>query len=936
MRIPKPFSIAIPIILLSIGLGAQPVNWDQQLPTDPKVIIGTLNNGMRYYIRGNSEPRERAEFYIVHNVGAILEDDDQDGLAHFTEHMAFQGTKHFPKKGIINFMESVGVRFGHNINAFTAQDVTAYNLSNVPVVRESVIDSALLILHDWSRFITFKPEEIELERGVIREEWRTNRTASWRLQQAKMPYLFHGSKYAERDVIGEIDIINNFEHETLLRFYNQWYGPDLQALIIVGDFDPVMMEAKVIERFAQIPPRDNPIPRPIHEVPNHSEPLVGIYTDPEATRTTVEIVYKHPRDIQRTRNMGYLRQQLVNSLYSQMLSNRLNELVQTENPPFVFGYNYYGRLVRSKSIYALVAIARERESERALKTLLEESYRVYQHGFTGGELTRAKSDLLRSFENAYRERDKLKNDSFVEEYMSHFTENDAIPGIEFEYMFVTSVIPTIVLDEVNALSQKWITDENRVILISAPETEAQTIPSKEKILSLYNEVKASSLNAYEDNVSDEPLVEAPPKPGRVKKSSYIKDLDATEWVLTNGLRVIVKKTDFKADEIRLSAFSTGGHSLVKDADVPSALLVSAIASMSGLGSFTRVELDKKLAGKVVSVSPYLGEFEEGFTGSSSPDDLETMLQMVYLHFISPRFDETAYNAYMSRLQAILQNLSSSPNTIFNDSVSFILSGRHFRRRPMSISLLSEVNFETLSSIYRDRIKNASDFTFVLVGNFEPQLLKPLVETYLGSIPTIKRKETWRDNKVRFPSGQNQKTFAVPMKDPKSSCFIAYSSPAKYTRQNRLYLSTIEHILTNRYLETIREDQGGTYGVAVRTSISNAPKERVMVNMFFDTNMEKAPQLVGIIHDQMRDLMTKGPNETEMNNAREHLLKLRQEQVRENGFWVGVIKEYYQNRINLLTGFEGLVNTLTVESVRNAAREFFEEASTLEIIMQAEQ
>lgn len=927
-------AILIALVFVFNLLNAQQggVNWSNPLPTDPKVTIGELDNGMRYYIRSNSEPKNRAEFYIVHNVGAILEDDDQDGLAHFAEHMAFNGTANFPDKGVLNFLENIGVKFGHNVNAFTGQDVTAYNLSNVPLTRESIIDSSLLILHDWSSYIAFEDEEIDAERGVIREEWRTRRTADWRAMQEKDKYLYRGSKYAERDVIGSIDIINNHKYETLRRFYNDWYRPDLQALIIVGDFDPQQMEQKVIERFSKIPPRENRQPRPDFEVPDHEETLVGFFTDPEISRTMVEVYYKHPAIPADQKNLGYYRDQLIEKLYSQMLNARLNEMVQVENPPFVVAFSQFRGLVRTKSAYISLAIARENQAERALTTILEENYRVLQHGFTQSELDRAKAELLRSIENSYKERDKVKNSNIVWEYFAHFTKNEPIPGVEFEYMFSQSLVPSIALNDVNQKVKEWITDENMVVFITAPEKEKESLPSKEQVLAANNQIKNSTLEAYVDNVSTEPLVSDLPKPGKVVKETKNDNLQVTEWELENGVKVILKPTDFKEDEVLLSAYSPGGYSLVSDSDVASAQMLTNIATMSGVGSHSRVDLEKMLAGKKVTLMATLGEFEEGFNGNASPNDIEELLQLVYLQFTQPRFDEAAYSGFMSRIQAVLQNAGSNPNMIFSDSITFMTSNRHIRKRPMNIDLLSEMDLATMERVFKDRFADASDFTFVLVGNINPDELKPMVETYLGSLPSINRNEKFTDHNVRFPNGETKNPFAIDMQVPKSSCFVAYQNEADYSYENIVLMSAIDHVLGLRYTETIREKEGGTYGVSTRGIISKTPISQAMLQMYFDTDPEKAEHLVGIIHDELKKIIDEGPTEEDLKKAREYFLKTRAERLRENRFWASVIRDYYTNDIDVLSNYEELVRNLNTKTVQKAAKEFFKDANMLEVVM----
>ena len=926
--------ILLVFLLISQGLVAQQaaINWSTPLPVDSKVIVGELENGMRYYIRKNAVPKERAEFYIVHNVGAILEDDSQDGLAHFTEHMAFNGTVNYPDKGVLNFLENIGVKFGHNVNAFTGQDVTAYNLSNVPLTRESIIDSSLLILHDWSSYIAFEDEEIDAERGVIREEWRTRRTADFRAQREKFNYILYGSKYAKRDVIGSIDVINNHEYETLRRFYNDWYRPDLQALIIVGDFDPQQMEQKVIERFSKIPPRKNRQPRPDFEVPNHKETLVGFFTDPEISRTMVEVYYKHPVVSADQKNLGYYRNQIIEKLYSQMLNARLNEKVQVENPPYVAAFSQFSNLVRTKSAYVSLAIARENQSKRALTTILEENYRVLQHGFTQTELDRAKADLFRSIENSYKERDKVKNSNIVWEYFAHFTENEPIPGVEFEYMFSQSLVPSIALSDVNQKVKDWITDENMVVFITAPEKEKDSLPTKEEVLAANSKIKNSSLEAYVDNVSTEPLVSEMPKSGKIVKESKNAKLQVTEWELENGVKVILKPTDFKEDEVLLSAYSPGGYSLVSNSDVASAQMLTAIATMSGVGNHSMVDLQKMLAGKKVSLTPTLGEFEEGFNGNASPNDIEELFQLVYLQFTQPRFDESAYSGYMSRIQAVLQNAGSNPNMIFSDSITFMVNNRHIRKKPMNIDLLAEMDLATMEKIYKDRFADASDFTFVFVGNINLEEFKPLVETYLGSLPSINRNEKFTDHNIRFPKGETKNPFSIDMQVPKSSCFVAYQSEVDYNYENIVLMSAIDHVLGLRYTETIREKEGGAYGVSARGMITKTPFNQALVQMYFDTDPDKAEHLVGIIHSEFNKLINEGPSEEDLKKAREYFLKTRSEKLRENRFWTSVIRNYYSNDIDVLSNYEELVRNLNTKSVQKAAKKFFKKANMIEVVM----
>jgi zinc protease len=499
-------------------------------------------------------------------------------------------------------------------------------------------------------------------------------------------------------------------------------------------------------------------------------------------------------------------------------------------------------------------------------------------------------------------------------------------------MFSQSMVPSISLGEMNEMVKQWITDENMVIYVTAPEKEKEKIPSSDQLLALYQSVKNANYEAYVDNVSTEPLIGTAPKAGKVSKETQNKVLGVTEWQLSNGIKVILKPTDFKEDEVLLSAYSPGGFSLAKDADVPSAQMVSTIAMMSGVGNHSKVDLDKALAGKIVNVSPYVAEFEEGISGTASPQNLEEMFQLVYLYFTNPRFDESSFNAYMSRIQAVLQNAGNNPNMIFRDSVSYISSNRHVRRKPMNINLIKEVNLNTIKSIYTDRFADASDFTFIFVGNINPSQIKPLVETYLASLPNKKRKETFKDNNIRFPKGKLEYPLTVAMQVPKSSCFVAYQGKADYNFKNRLFMDAIDHALTLRYTETIREKEGGTYGVSSRVSLIKTPVNQSMVNINFDTDPAKAKHLVGIIHSEFKKIIDEGPTEADLVKAREYFLKIRQERLRDNRFWSSTIRDFYSNGIDVLTGYEDMVKSLNSKDIQKAAKEFFKDANTIEIIM----
>ncbi len=920
--------------LFTIGIIAQPgqPNWNSPVPVDKNVKVGKLENGLTYYIRKNTEPKQRAEFYIVQNVGAILEEDDQNGLAHFLEHMAFNGTKNFPGKKLLNYFESVGVKFGQNINAYTSLDQTVYNLSDVPTTREGIIDSALLVLHDWSGFISLEDAEIDNERGVIREEWRTGRGPEMRMNKELMPTIYKDSKYAKRDVIGDIDIINNFKYQTIKDYYKKWYRPDLQSIIIVGDIDVNSIEQKIKNLFVDIPKQENPTPRPYFDLPDNKDPLIGIATDPEARNTTIIIRYKRPSIAPDMKNLGYMREDMIKSLISSMLFARFNEIVQKPNPPFIYAGGFIGSFTRTKDAFMLYSIAKNDNIINGFKSVIREGERVKNYGFTATELERAKADYLRSLENKLKEKDKEKNESYVNQYVNNFLEGEPVPGIEFEYMFATGVLPSISIDELNSYSKGLITDQNIVISITGPRKEGIQMPGVDEVNKALSEVKSEKLEAYVDKVSSKPLVEKVNKPGKVKSTTEDKVLGTTEWVLTNGVKVVLKKTDFKEDQVLLNAFSKGGNSLADIATLPSASLATTLVSNCGVGEFSSTDLEKMLAGKMVQVQPVIGESFEGFQGSSSPKDFETMLQLVYLYFTQPRFDAGTAGAYIDRLKAFYSNASSDPRMAFNDSVTVMMANRNPRVMPFNLNFLSKVDYGKSMEFFKNRYADASDFTFVFVGNLKPDEAKPLIEKYLGGLPNINRKEVAKDNGVRPPKGKAQNYFQKPLQTPKASISISYTGMVDYNLENRVTLDVIKSVLNSRYIDEIREKEGATYGVSVRLNIRNFPVPSFVATFTFDTDPKLKDKMIGIIHNEVNSLMTQGPSEENFIKAKEFMLKSYEQNQRENGYWSSAIREKYENNIDINSKYQEIVNGLTPEKVKNLAGKLFGQGNVVEVVM----
>ncbi|MEJ2084402.1 MAG: pitrilysin family protein, partial [Acidobacteriota bacterium] len=652
------------------------VDLSKKLSTDPKLITGKLSNGVQYFIRVNKKPEQRAELRLAVNAGSMQEDEDQLGLAHFVEHMAFNGTANFEKQELIDYLEGIGMRFGPDINAYTSFDETVYMLQ-IPTDDQETIETAFQILHDWAHNVSMEGEEIDKERGVVIEEWRLGRGADARIRDKQFPVLFKDSRYAERLPIGEKEILEEAPYDALRRFYRDWYRPDLMAVVAVGDFDPDQIERLIRQHFESIEEPSDPRARELYPVPGHEETLYAITTDPEATSTSVGVYYK--LDKRGSDTIADYRRGIAEELYHAMVNARLNEIRQQADPPFIFAFSTSAGFVRSRDVYIQAAGVQEGEVETGLEALLAEIERVDRHGFTASELDRAKSQLLRQYEQAFAERDKRKSGTYAREYVRVFLEDEPTPGIERELELVRELLPTIDLGELNRLASAWISESNRVVLVSAPETPGDPPTTEEKLAAVFTEVEESELAPYVDHVRNTPLLAQEPLPGRVTSESAIEEIDVTEWQLSNGARVILKPTDFKNDQILISAFSPGGTSLASDEDYPSASFATTLMGESGLGEFDLVELDKALAGKIAGVDAYIAELEEGIEGGASPQDLETMFELLYLTFTAPRSDSDAYQSFMARVRSFVENRDSRPESVFADEILLQRFDDHPRR-----------------------------------------------------------------------------------------------------------------------------------------------------------------------------------------------------------------------------------------------------------------
>lgn len=918
----KLISILFFIITL-VSYGQKSLKLNDALPIDPKVSVGKLENGMTYYVRANSTPQNRADMFLAVRIGSIDEDDDQLGLAHFCEHMAFNGTKNFPKNELTSYLESLGMEFGPEINAYTSFDETVYMIK-VPLDSTEFVDKGLQVLFDWASQTSYLDDDIESERGVIREEWRGGRGAEERMLQKWLPVFLANSKYAERLPIGKIEIIDSFKTDVIRRFYNDWYRPDLQAVIVVGDFDQEKMVSKIKEMFSKIQPKENPRKKEFFDIPEHKDTKISIVTDKEAQYPIAQVFYKHPLEIAKT--IGDYRQMIVENLYNGMINNRLGELTQTENPPFIYGGSSFSELVGPKSAYSSVAVCRNGKIEEGIKAVLTENERVKQFGFTASELDRQKATMIKSIEKAYNERDKQESINYAEEYKRNFLlSEEPIPGIENEYAFHNTFMPEITLNEVNALAKKWITEDNRVVIITAPEMEGVKIPTEKEILTLLNEVEKQKIEAYKDEIGDQPLIAEEPVAGKVVSEKKISEVDATEWKLSNGATVVIKTTDFKDDEILFTAYSLGGNSLYGQEDDISTDIATTILSMSGIADFDNITLDKMLSDKVYSLSPYISDLTEGFSGSASVDDVETLLQMLYLYFTRQRIDPTSFASYISRMKGVLENKKASPEAAFQDTFLVTSANYHPRKRPMTAEILDEAKLDRITQIAKERFADASDFKFFFVGNIDQEKLRPFVEKYIGSIPSKNSNEQWKDLNIKSPAGVIEKTVYKGQED-KSVFYMNFHGNFEYTKENVIAITALGKILSTRLLEVIREDKSGVYYIDASPSINKYPKPEYGMTIYFGTSPDKVQELKDAVFAEIKDIAGNGSSEEELNKAKEKLLREREVNLRENKFWLGALSSYYRNyegNFEEFGSYNDLVDSITIETIRKTTSNYID-------------
>ena len=905
------------------------------LAVDPNVKIGKLDNGLVYYIRQNKKPEKRVELRLVVNAGSILENDDQQGLAHFMEHMNFNGTRTFPKNELIDFLQKTGVRFGADINAYTSFDETVYMLQ-LPTDDTSLVAKGYRVLEDWAHYALLDGKEIDKERGIIVEEWRLGLGAQDRMMKKFLPVILKDSRYATRIPIGKVEIIENFKHETLRDFYHDWYRPDLQAIVVVGDINPNEVEAQIKAHFGNLKNPSAEKERVNYDLPDNADPLIAITTDKEATDNYVMMFYKHP--LASDKNLGDFREKVLAELYTGMLNNRLNEITQKPESPFVFAGSGYGRfLARNKDAYMINAMAKESQIDKSLELLLAENERVKRFGFTQTELDRQKEEILSQYEKASKESDKTESADFCGEYVSNYLSGDAIPGAQKRFKYLKNLLPDVKMDDINALAKKWVTDNNMALVIMAPEKENVKVPTNDQVLDIIRQSKTIPLQPYVDNFREEPLVKEVLNPGKITDRKENIELGFTELKLSNGISVVLKPTNFKNDEILFSAYSPGGSSLVPDKEFMSANYTSQVIDMSGIGNFDNVELQKKLKGKNLQVTPYIDDIKEGFTGNSTPKDFETMMQLVYLYFEQPRKDTTAFKAFMSQMENQMKFMKSSPIMTFYDTLFKVVYPGYKRMVIFPTpAQLNEVKLDEIFKIYKDRFADAGEFKFFLVGNFLVDSITPLIEKYFGSLPSLNQNETWKDTSPRFADGTTNLT-VYKGTDPQSMVGLVMSEKIDWNEKNVLCLNMIKEILSIKLIEVIREQMSGVYSPQVMLNLDQYPKPTFQLMVMFGCSPKTADKLTKAVFGVIKKIRKNGPTAVDLKKAQEAMIRARETNMEKNDFWLKKLESVYFNHDSpqSVTTYNDRVNAITIDDLKKTAADNFKPDHYVRVVLMPE-
>lgn len=904
----------------------------QTIPLDTAVHTGKLANGFTYYIRHNEEPKNRVVFYLVNKVGSVLETDDQRGLAHFMEHMSFNGTTHFPKNELINYLQKAGVRFGADINAYTSFDETVYQLP-LPSDKPEIVNSGIEIMHDWAHGATLDPVEIDKERGVVLEEKRLGKGAGERMRRVYWPVILNNSRYANRIPIGTDEVLNNFKPEAIQRFYHDWYRPDLQAIIVVGDVDANKMEQIIKAKFADLKNPVNEKPRTKYTVPLTGKNQFIAVTDPEMTATSAEVLMKQPGLPLHT--IEQYRETIVRQLFNVMMSERYSELSRQADPPFLQGGAGIDGFLGSLDAYSVSVTARPGELEKGFKAAWRENERAKRFGFTATELDRAKSSYFNQFESALKEKNKTPSESFVREYLEYFLHGTASPGIVYEYGLVKNDLAGITLDEVNTLAKTGSKATDRDVLLMAPEKDKAALPTEAVFTNWMKEVEAENITTFTDETSKEKLLKTEPVPGKIVSRQNDVQTGVTTVVLSNGIKVLLKPTDFKNDEILFTGFAPGGTSLYSDADFQSASAANVIPSF-GAGNYNTTELGKFMSGKQATVQTGIGERTQTISGGAVNKDLETALQLMYAHVTEPRKDSLQFKGMIARSKAGLANRMNDPNSVFQDTVSALLSGNNVRRTGPSIEKLNQINLDKAFAVYKERFANFQGFTFVFVGSIDTVAIGPLLEKYIGSLPVTGKADDAKDLHINIPSGVITKT-VYKGTEPKATVDMVFSGPFDYSFANKLKMDALKETLQIRLLERLREDESGVYSPSARVNYSKLPEERYSLIISFGCAPQNADKLIASALDEIEKIKKDGPPQVNVDKFRAENQRTMEISLKTNGFWLGYLSAQLQNQESLvqINDYSGVLTKISPDDVKEMADKYLSGKNYIKLVLMPE-
>ena len=925
MQIPK-LSFFAGVLFLSAAAIAQ----EKPLPLDPAVRTGKLANGFSYYIRHNEEPKKRVVFHLANKVGSVLESEDQRGLAHFMEHMSFNGTKHFPKNELVNYLQKSGVRFGADLNAYTSFDETVYQLP-LPTDNPELLQKGVAIMRDWAQEASLDPVEINKERGVVLEEKRLGKGAQERMRRQYWPLILNNSRYAVRIPIGTDEVLNNFKPETIRRFYQDWYRPDLQALIVVGDVDVNQMEQTIKRQFGSLK-------NPLHEKvrTKYSVPLTGknqfiSVTDKEMTATVAEVLIKRPTLPLHTASEYH--KSIIRELYNQMLSERYAELARQANPPFVRGSAGISSFIGSLDNFDVSIVARPGELEKGFKAVWRETERIKRFGFTSTELDRAKKGYLNNMESALNEKNKTNSDNYVQEYLAYFLKGTAAPGIQYEYEMVKKGLPGIALNEVNALSAEYITQVNRDILLMAPEKDKDTLPDETTVNSWIKAVADEKLEPYKDEVSSLPLMTVSPVNGKVTGAAKDDKLGTMLLTLSNGVKVLLKPTTYKDNEVLFTAFAPGGTSLYSDSDYQSAANAAGIIPSFGAGNYNPTQLDKFLSGKQLAVRSYISERMQGVSGAATPKDLETALQLLYTYYTEPRKDSLLFQGIIARSKASLQNRANDPSSVFKDTVSAVLGMHSIRRTGPTLAKLDQISLDRSFEIYKERFGDASGLVFTFVGSFDVELLKPLLEKYIGSLPASGHYTQAKDLGIDVPGGKLEK-IVYKGSEPKASVQLYWSGNFKCNTAEKVTIDALRECLEIRLLERLREDESGVYSPGAFAQTFKYPKNRYLFGVEFGCGPQNAEKLIASTLDEIGKLKTQGPTQINVDKWRAESIRTRESESQTNRWWLSYLNGQQSNNDDLhaLDTYQSDLQTVTPERIKAAANTYLGGQNYIQMVL----